>query len=77
MKYFTKQNTSLCSLHGKRNSNQQNYLHIKREKLTNSKKPSATKHSHPTNVYSFENYRILRIEYRLIVKPYFTRRNEK
>ena len=44
----------------KRNSNQQDYLHNKREKLTNSKKPSVTKHSPPTYVYSMENYRIFK-----------------
>ena len=55
------------------NSNQQYCLHIKREKSTIFffKKPSATKHSPPSNVYYMEIYRNFLIEYSLIgiVKP--------
>ena len=42
-----------------RNSNKQYCLHIKREKLTIKKKqkPSATKHSPPSNVYYIEFHR--------------------
>ena len=42
------------------------------------KKPSATKHSPPSNVYCMEFYRNFLIEYSLIgiVKPKFTRRKE-
>ena len=43
-----------------------------------SKKPSATKHSPPSNVYYMEFYRNFLFQYSLIgiVKPKFTRRNE-
>ena len=43
-----------------------------------SKKPYATKHSPPSNVYYMEFYRIFLFEYSLmdIVKSKFTRRNE-
>ena len=43
-----------------------------------SKKPSATKHSPPSNVYYIEFYRNFLVQYNLIciVKPKFSRRNE-
>ena len=62
-----------------RNSNEQYFLHIKEKNYKfSSKKPSATKHSPPSNVYYMEFYRIFLFEYSLIgiVKPKFTRRNE-
>ena len=56
----------------KRNSNQQDYLHIKREKFTNFKKNLP-----PQNIVIqlmfllLKIIAFLRIEYRLVVKPYF------
>ena len=80
MKHFTKQNSSLCSLHRKKNTNEQHCLHIKREKVLNFllKKSSATKHSPLSNVYYMELYRNFLFRYSLmgIVKLKFTRRNE-
>ena len=66
MKHNT-QNSSLCSLHQKRKIN--NFL---------LKKPSATKHSPPSNLYCMAFYRNFLIEYSLIgiMKPKFTRRKE-
>ena len=73
MKHFTKQSSSLCSLHGKMNNTviHQNYEF-------SSKKPSATKHSPPSNVYYMEFYCNFLFQYSLIgiVKPKFFRRNE-
>ena len=62
-----------------RNSNEQYFLRIKEKNYKfSSKKPSATKHSPPSNVYYMKFYRIFLFEYSLIgiVKPKFTRRNE-
>ena len=62
-----------------RNSNEQYFLHIKEKNYKfSSKKPSATKHIPPFNVYYMEIYRIFLFEYSLIgiVKSKFTRRNE-
>ena len=75
MKHFTKQNSSVCSLHGK----EQYCLHIKREIYQfSSKKPSATKYSSSSNVYYMKFYCDFLFEYSLIgiVKPTFARRNE-
>ena len=52
MKHFTKQSSFLCSLHGKIGIKSP-FTHQKR-KIMNSKKPSATKHSPPSNVYFYE-----------------------
>ena len=35
LKHITKEKSSLCSLHGKKNSNQEYILHLKREKFEN------------------------------------------
>ena len=63
-----------------RNSNEQYCLQFKREKFNYFllKKPSATKHSPPSNVYYMEFYRNFLFEDSLIgiVKPKVTRRNE-
>ena len=57
-----------------------NTVHTTKEKKYefSSIKPSATKHSPPSNVYYMEIYRNFFIQYILfgIVKPKFTRRNE-
>ena len=76
MKHFTKQRSSLCSLHGKMNNTV--YISIEKNYEFSSKKPSATKHSPPSNVYYMEFYRNFLFQYSLIgiVKPKFTRRNK-
>ena len=80
MKHFTKQNSSLCSLHGKIGIQMNNTVYTSKEKnyQFSSKKPSATKHCPPSNVYTMEFYCNFLLEYSLmgIVKPKFTRRNE-
>ena len=80
MKHFTKQNSSLCSLHGKIGIQMNNTVYTSKEKNYHffPKKPSATKHSPLSNVYYMEFYRNFLSEYSLmgIVKPKFTRRNE-
>ena len=61
-----------------RNSNQQYYLHIKREKLTIFfEKTFRYKTQSPSNIYFMKSYRNFIIENSLsgIVKPKFTRRN--
>ena len=80
MKNFTKQNSPLCSLHGKIGIQMNNTVYTSKEKNYgfSSKKPSATKHSPPSNVYYIVFYRNFLFQYSLIgiVKPKFTRRNE-
>ena len=78
MKDFVKQNSSLCSLHGKIGIQINNTVYTSKGKINKpSKKPSATKHSTPSNVYYMDFYRKFVIEYSLIgiVKPLFTRGN--
>ena len=59
MKHFTKQSSSLCSMHGKI----EYCLHIKEKNYKfSSKNPSATKQSPPSNVYYMEFYRIFLFE---------------
>ena len=78
MKHFTKQNSSLCSLHGQIGIQMNNTVYTSKEKKCefSSKKSSATKHSPPSNVYYMEFYRNFSFEYSLIgiVKLKFTRR---
>ena len=80
LKHFTKQSCSLCSLHGKIGIQKNNTVYTSKEKNYefSSKKPSATKHSPPSNVYYIEFHRNFLFQYNLIVivKPKFTRRNE-
>ena len=80
MKHFTKQSSSLCSLHGKIGIQMNNTVYTSKEKNYefSSKKPSATKHCPPSNVYYIVFYRNFLFQYSLIgiVKPKFTRRNE-
>ena len=79
MKLFTKQNSSLYSLHGKIGIQIRNTVYTSKEKNEQfKKKNSATKHSPPSNVYHIEFYRKFLFEYSLIgiVKAYFTRGNE-
>ena len=80
MKHFTKQSSSLCSLHGKFGIQMNNTVYTSKEKNYefSSKKPSATKHSPPSYVYYIDIYRNFLFQYSLIgiVKPKFTRRNE-
>ena len=62
-----------------RNSNEQYFLHIKeKNNKFSSKKPSATKHSPLSNVYTWKFIAIFLFEYSImdILKPKFTRRNE-
>ena len=58
MKHFTTQNSSLCSLRGKLGIQINNTVYTSKEKNSqlSSKKPSATKHSPPSNVYYLEFY---------------------
>ena len=67
-----KQNSSLCSLHGKIGI-RMNTVYPWKDKNDqfSSKKPSATKHSPPSNVYYMEFFRNFLFEYSLmgIVKP--------
>ena len=60
MKHFAKQNSSLCSLHGKINIQMYNTVYTSKRKnyQFSSKKPSARKHSSLSNVYYMEIYRI-------------------
>ena len=80
MKHFTKQSSSLCSLHGKIGIQMNNTVYTSKEKNYefSSKKPSATKHSPPSNVYYIVFCRNFLFQYRLIgiVKHKFTRKNE-
>ena len=80
MKHFAKQNSSLCSLHGKIGIQMNNTVYTSKRKnyQFSSKKPSATKHSPLSNVSYMEIYRNFLFEYSLmgIIKPKFTRRNE-
>ena len=80
MKHFTKQSSSLCSLHGKIGIQMNNTVYTSKEKnyKFSSKKPSATKQSPPSNIYYMAFYRNFLFEYSLIgiVKPKFTKRNE-
>ena len=74
MKHFTKQSSSLCSLHGKIGIQMNNAVYTSKEKNKfSSKKPSATKHSSPFNVYYMEFYRNFLFQYSLIgiLKPQF------
>ena len=66
MNHFTKQNRSLCSLHGNRNSNDDTLYTSKEKNYQFSflkKKPSATKHSPQSNVNFIEFYRYFLFEY--------------
>ena len=80
MKHFTKQSSSLCSLHGKIGIQMNNTVYTSKEKNYefSSKKPSDTKHSPPSNVYYIVFCRNFLFQYSLIgiVKPKFTRKNE-
>ena len=61
MKHFTKQSSSLCSLHGKIGIQMNNAVYTSKEKNYefSSKKPSATKHSPQSNVNYMKFYRNL------------------
>ena len=80
MKHFTKQSGSLCSLHGKIGIQMNNTVYTSKEKKYEftSKKPSATKHSPPSNDDFMKFYRNFLFQYSLtcIVKSKFTRRNK-
>ena len=80
MKHFTKQNGSLCILHGTIGIQINNIVYTSKQKhyQFSFKNPSATKNSPQSNVYYMEFYRNFLFEYNLIgiVKPKFTRRNE-
>ena len=80
MKHFTKQSCSLRSLHGKKGIQMNNTVYTSKEKIYefSSKKPSATKHSPPSNVYYIEFHHNFLFQYSLIgiLKPQFTRRNK-
>ena len=79
MRHFAKQNSSICSLHGKIGIQMNNTVYTwKRKNYKFPKKPSATKHSPLSNVYYMEIYRIFLFEYSLmdILKSKCTRRNE-
>ena len=80
MKHFTKQSSPLCNLHGKIGIQMNNTVYTSKEKNYefSSKKPSATKHSPPSNVYYVVFCRNFLFQYSLIriVKPKFTRKNE-
>ena len=80
MKHFKKQSSSLYNLHGKIGIQMNNTVYTSNEKNHefSSKKPSATKHSPPSNVYYMEFYRNFLNQNSLIaiVIPKFTRRNE-
>ena len=68
--HFTKQNSSLRSLHGKIGNQFNNYtVYTSKEKnsqFSSLKKPSATKHSPPSNVYYMEFHLNFLTEYSLI-----------
>ena len=74
MKHFTKQKSSLCSLHWKIGST----ILFTHQKRKINKKTSAIKHSPSSIVYNMEFYHNFLINYSLIsiVKHKFTRRNE-
>ena len=80
MKHFAKQNSSLCSLHGKIGIQMNNTVYTSKEKnyQFSSKKPSATKHSPQFNVCTLKFLAFFLFEYSImgIVKYKFTRRNE-
>ena len=80
MKHFTKQSTcsSICSLHGKIGMRNTVYTSKEKKYEFSYKKPSATKHSPPSNVYYNEFYCNFVFHYSLIgiVKPKFFRTNE-
>ena len=81
MKHYTKQNSSLCSLHGTIGNQMNNTLHTSKEKnyqFSSLKKPSATKHSPHLMFFYMEFYHNFLFEYNLIniVKPKCNRRNE-
>ena len=80
MKHFAKQNSSLCSLYGKKGIQMNNTVYTSKQKNDkfSSKKPSATKHSPLSNVYFMEFYRNFLFEYSLMsnAKRKFIRRNE-
>ena len=68
-------------LHGKKGIQMNNTVYTSKEKnydFSSKKKPSATKHNPPSNVYYIVFYRNFLFQYSLvgIVKPKFTRRNE-
>ena len=91
MKHFVKQNSSLCSLHGKIGIQINNTVYTKREKLTISFYKPFRHKTPPSNVYYIHviiyniilyyiilwNHNLL-FEYGFIgiVKPKFTRGNE-
>ena len=80
MKHLTKQSSSLSSLRGNIGIQMNNTVYISKEKNYefSSKKPSATKHSPPSNVCYIEFYCNFLFQYSLIgiVKPKFIRKNE-
>ena len=80
MKHFTIQSSPLCSLHGKIGIQMNHSVYTSKEKNyeLSSKKPSATKHSPPSNVHYMEFYRNFLFECSLVViaTPNSTRRNE-
>ena len=80
MKHFTKQSNSLYSLLGEIGIQMNNTVYTSKEKNCefSSKKPTATKHSPPSNVYFMEFYRNFLFEYCLIgiVQPKSTRKNK-
>ena len=73
MKHFAKQNSCLCSLHGKIGIQMNNILftHQNGKIINFLLKPSATKHSPLSNVYYMEIYRNFLFELSLmgILKP--------
>ena len=68
MKHFTKQRSSLYSLHRKIGIQMNNTVYTSKEKNLefSSNKPSATKNSPPSNVYYMEFYRNFLFQYSLI-----------
>ena len=80
MKHFTKQNSSLCILHGTIGIQINNIVYTSKQKhyQLSSKNPSATKNSPQSNVYYMEFFLNFSFEYSFIsiVKLKFTRRNE-
>ena len=80
MKHFTKQNSSLCILHGTIGIQINNIVYTSKQKhyQFSSKNSSATKKSPQSNVYYMEFFLIFLFEYSFIdiVKLKFTRRNE-
>ena len=76
MKHFTKQNSSLCILHGTIGIQINNTVYTSKQFF--SKNPSATKNSTQSNVYYMEFFLNFLFEYSFIgiVNLKFTRRNE-